>query len=76
MEIPEIAARNAATIDAAHAAGVLPDNVYVQYLEWALAGRDIYCYDSAAGWNLWLGYEIDGRTGYRGVRIPLSGQEA
>lgn len=66
---------NAASIEAAHRAGVIPDESYAYYLAEAQAGRDVYCYESAAGWNLWLGYAVDSTTGYRGVRIPLSGQE-
>lgn len=69
------AAQNAASIEAAYRASVLSRADFVAYFAEAQAGRDVYAYESAAGWNLWIGYVVDSTTGYRGVRIPLTRQE-
>jgi hypothetical protein len=65
---------NAATI-ADIPAELMSDQQRRRAMERALAGDDIYAYQTGGFWNLWDGEMMDEQTGYRGVRIPL-GEEA
>ena len=65
---------NAVTIEQVPAALLSPAD-RAAYIARALAGEDVYAYWSAAGWNIWIGDEMDMKTGYRGVRHYL-GEEA
>lgn len=71
--LPDGVKRNLVSIlEAFMALGITPTARLVDWHHWlysAMAGEDVYAYDSAAGISVWDGTMVDASTGYRGVRV-------